>query len=88
MGAHQNHNEKLEDWADRLLSLATQAFRDLSEYHIYTQAIWRFDKEAGQHTAMTNSKYIEEAIDKIKWYHHTTKTIFGKTVRKGEFFGQ
>jgi hypothetical protein len=27
MGAHQNHNEKLKDWADRLLSLATEAFR-------------------------------------------------------------
>ena len=39
MGAHQNHNEKLEDLADRLLSLATKAFRNLPEDHIYTQAI-------------------------------------------------
>ena len=39
MGAHQNHNEKLEDLADRLLSLATKAFWDLSEDHIYIQAI-------------------------------------------------
>ena len=52
MVAHQNHSEKLEDWADILLSLAAKAFRDLSEDHIYTQAIWRFAKVAGQHTAM------------------------------------
>lgn len=91
MGAHQNHNEKLEDWADRLLSLATKAFRDWPEDHIYTQVIWRlfqgcFDKEAGQHTAMAKPKTIEKAIDKIKWYQHTTKAIFGKTVRKREVF--
>ena len=35
---------------------------------------------------MAKPKYIEEAIDKIKWYQHTTKAIFGKTVRKREFF--
>lgn len=91
MGAHQNHNDKVEDWADRLLSLATKAFRDLPEDHIYTQAIWRlcqgcYDKEAGQHTAMAKPNSIEKAIDKIKWYQHTTKAIFGKTVRKREVF--
>ena len=40
MGAHQNHSEQLEDCTDKLLSLATKAFRDLPEDHIYTQA-WR-----------------------------------------------
>ena len=88
MGAHQNHSEQLEDCTDKLLSLATKAFRDLPEDHIYTQA-WRlcqcrFDKEAGKHTAMAKSKNIEEAIDKIKCYQHTTKAMFGKTVPKSE----
>lgn len=35
MGAHQNTGEKLEDWADRLLSLAFKAFRDLPEEHVF-----------------------------------------------------
>ena len=39
MGAHQNTTEKLEDWADRLLSLAIKAFRDLAEEHVYSQAV-------------------------------------------------
>lgn len=90
MGAHQNATEKLEDWADRLLSLAMKAFRDLPEEHIYSQAVWRFcqgccDKEAGQNAAMSRPKSMEEAIDKIKWYQHTTKAIYGKPVRRREF---
>lgn len=31
MGAHQTATEKLEDWTDRLLSLAMKTFRDLPE---------------------------------------------------------
>lgn len=90
MGAHQNATEKLEDRADRLLSLAMKAFRDLPEEHIYSQAVWRFcqgccDKEAGQNAAMSRPKSMEEAIDKIKWYQHTTKAIYGKPVRRREF---
>jgi hypothetical protein len=30
-----------EDWADRVLSLATRAFRDLPETHMYQQAVVR-----------------------------------------------
>lgn len=39
MEAHQNATEKLEDWADRLLSLAMKAFRYLPEEHIYSQVV-------------------------------------------------
>lgn len=92
MGAHQNATEKLEDLDDRLLSPAMKAFRDLPEEHIYSQAVWRFcqgccDKEAGQHAAMSRPKSMEEAIDKVKWYQHTTKAIYGKPVRQREFSG-
>ena len=76
-----------------MLSLATKTFRNLPEDHIYTQAIWRLcqsccDKEAGKHTAMAKPKSIEEVIDKIKWYDHTTKSMFGKTVLKRELFSE
>lgn len=39
IGSHQNVGENLEDWADRLLFLATKAFCDLPENHAYSQAI-------------------------------------------------
>jgi hypothetical protein len=47
-------DELLEDWADRVLSLATRAFRDLPETHMYKQAVVRLcqgatDKEAGSY---------------------------------------
>lgn len=34
---------------------------------------------------MSRPKSMEEAIDKIKWYQHTTKAIYGKPVRRREF---
>jgi hypothetical protein len=37
--ARQTPDELLEDWADRVLSLATRAFRDLPETHMYQQAV-------------------------------------------------
>ena len=41
MSARQNQLEKLEDWADRVLSLACKTYRDLSDSCMYTQAIWK-----------------------------------------------
>lgn len=51
--AHQSVGEKLEDWADRFLSLATKSFCNLPKNHAYSQDILRLcqgccDKEAGQ----------------------------------------
>jgi hypothetical protein len=40
--ARQTPDELLEDWADRVLSLATRAFRDLPETHMYQQAVVRY----------------------------------------------
>jgi hypothetical protein len=37
--ARQTSEELLVDWADRVLSLATRAFRDLPETHMYQQAM-------------------------------------------------
>jgi hypothetical protein len=39
--ARPTPDELLEDWADRVLSLATRAFRDLPETHMYQQAVVR-----------------------------------------------
>ena len=81
--SRQIPEEALEDWADRILSLATRAFDDVSDEHMYKQAVMRFcqgcaDKEAGQHAANQRPKNIEDAIDQVRWYQHTTKAIYGR----------
>ena len=38
----QSPTESLEDWADRLLTLASRAFKDLPEHYSTQQAIARF----------------------------------------------
>ena len=64
--ARQTPEELLEDWADRVLSLATRAFRDLPETHMYQQAVVRLcqgasDKEAESCVSNCRPKSIEEA---------------------------
>ena len=69
--ARQTPDELLEDWADRVLSLATSVFRDLPETHMYQQAVVRIcqgaaDKEDGSYASNIRPKNIEEAIDKMR----------------------
>ena len=51
--ATQTAEEELDNWADRILTLAGKAFKHLPEKHMMQQAVVRFcqgchDKEAGQ----------------------------------------
>ena len=83
--ARQTPDELLEDWADRVLSLATRAFRDLPETHVYQQAVVRLcqgasDKEAGSYASNSRPKNVEEAIDKMRWFQHNYQAIFGTTL--------
>ena len=83
--ARQTPDELLEDWADRVLSLATRAFRDLPETHMYKQAVVRLcqgatDKEAGSYASNIRPKNIEEAIDQMRWFQHNNQAIFGNTL--------
>jgi hypothetical protein len=76
-----------EDWADLVLSLATRAFRDLPETHMYQQAVVRLcqgaaDKEAESYASNIWPKNIEEAIDKMQWYQHNYQAIFGRNLRR------
>ena len=73
------------NWADRVLSLANRAFRDLPETHMYQQAVVRLcqgaaDKEAGSYASNSRPKNIEEAIDKMRWFQHNYQAIFGTTL--------
>ena len=72
---------------DRVLSLATRAFRDLPEKHMYQQAVLRFcqgavDKEAGSYASNIRPKNIKEAIDKIRWHQHNHQAIYGRPPRR------
>ncbi|CAG2188305.1 unnamed protein product [Mytilus edulis] len=76
----QKKEESLEDWADRVLSLATQSFKDLSEEYMTKQAVMKFcqgcnDPEAGQHACGFKPVSVENAIDIIKWFQHSRKAV-------------
>jgi hypothetical protein len=58
------HQELLEDWADRVLSLATRAFRELPEKHMYQQAVVGLcqgvaDKESGSYASNIRQGVLE-----------------------------
>ena len=85
--ARQTPDELLEDWADRVLSLATRAFRYLPETHMYQQAVVRLChgasvKEAESYASNSRPKNIEEAIDKMRWFQHNYQAIFGRNARR------
>ncbi|MEW8340211.1 MAG: hypothetical protein AB2708_10225, partial [Candidatus Thiodiazotropha taylori] len=65
----------MEEWADRVLTLATKAFRGLPDDHIQKQAVLRFchgcyDRNAGLHAANKMLSRMEEAIECVKWYQY------------------
>ena len=81
----QEEGEALRDWADRILTLAAKAYKDLPETWIRRHAIIRFcmgclDREAGQHACIQQPKTFDEAMDKIEWFRCITKTTKSKSV--------
>ena len=85
--ARQNPEESLEDWADRVLTLATKAFRNLPEPHMYQQAILKLcqgaaDKEAGSYASNVRPANMEDAMDKMRWYHYNHQAIYGRQSRR------
>ncbi|MES9880734.1 MAG: hypothetical protein ABW185_07625 [Sedimenticola sp.] len=87
--ASQNAGEKIEDWADRVLTLSTRAFADLPERYSNQQAVSRFclglrDSMAGHFVCMQKPTTIEQAINEIRLYQHTRKAAFGKDMGRWE----
>ncbi|KAH3874178.1 hypothetical protein DPMN_037420 [Dreissena polymorpha] len=82
--ATQTHDETIDDWADRVLTLATKAFRHLPDNYMNEQVVLRLclglnDKEAGESVVNMRPKSIEEAFDKVKWAVHTHGLMFGRS---------
>ena len=85
--AAQLSEESLDDWADRVLTLASKAFRSLPEEYLSQQAILKFcqgstDREAGERVTNQRPTSMEGALDKMKWAIQTRKMIFGKGRRE------
>lgn len=81
--ANQLADEELDDWADRILTLAGKAFKHLPEKHMMQQAIVRFcqgchDKEAGQSACNSRPRTMEQALDHIRWFQYVHQTMYGK----------
>lgn len=81
--ASQNQGELLEDWADRVMTLATPAFKDLSEKRGLQEAIARFcqgclDREAGKHACFERPRSMQQALDIIRHHQYISSAVEGK----------
>ena len=79
----------MEDWADRILTLATKAFKRLPEHYSSKQAVIRFcegllDREAGLRVGMDKPAHIEQAINSIRWYQHLQQSVYGKSNKRDQ----
>ncbi|MBV2113437.1 MAG: hypothetical protein KUF82_20990 [Candidatus Thiodiazotropha sp. (ex Ctena orbiculata)] len=87
--ATQASGESLEDWSDRILSLATKAFKTLPEHYSNKQAVIRFcegllDREAGLRVGMDKPANIEQAINSVRWYQHLQQSVYGKSNKRDQ----
>ena len=81
--AFQKQDESLEEWADRVMTLATPAFVDLPENHLKKEAIARFrqgctDKEAAKHACFEQPETMEEALNLVKHHQYISQAVDGK----------
>ena len=85
--AFQKQDESLEDWADRVMTLATPAFVDLPEDHLKKEAISRFcqgctDKEAAKHACFEQPETMEEALNLVKHHQYISQAVDGKKAKR------
>jgi len=85
--ATQQPGESLEDWADRVLTLATPAFRDLPDQFGQREAVSRFcqgciDREAGKHACFERPRTIQHALDLVRHHQYVSQVVDGKKARK------
>ena len=86
--ASQRQDESLDDWADRVMTLATSAFVYLPERHMKQEAITKFcqgcfDKEAARHVSFNNPSTMDAALDQFKQFQFITQAVDNKESRKG-----
>ena len=77
--ARQRSDESPTEWADRLLTLAIQAFPGLPEEHLQQQVVLRFcqgftNREAAQFAINSQPKDLGEALYRVRLFHCTHRT--------------
>ena len=89
--AQQRNDESLTEWADRLSTLAMQAFPGLPEEHLQRQVIMRFcqgsnsnNRKAAQFAINSRPKTLDEALYLVRLYRYKYRTLHGK-VKKDAF---
>lgn len=85
--ASQKPEESLEEWADRVMTLATPAFVDLPEHHLKQEAIAKFcqgccDKDAAKQVCFEQPSTMEEALNLVKHHQYISQAVDGKKHRK------
>lgn len=85
--ACQKPDESLEDWADRVMTLATPAFVDLPEHHLKKEAIAKFcqgccDKDAAKQVCFEQPSTMEEALNMVKHHQYISQAVDGKRQKK------
>ncbi|KAH3796832.1 hypothetical protein DPMN_150407 [Dreissena polymorpha] len=85
--ATQQPGELLEDWADRVLTLATPAFRNLPDQFGQREVVaklWQgcIDREAGKHACFERPRSIQHAVHLIRHYQYVSQVVDGKKARK------
>ena len=85
--AFQKQDESLEEWADRVMTLATPAFVDLPEDHMKKEAIARFcqgctDKEAAKHACFEQPGTMDEALNLVKHHQYISQAVDGKKAKR------
>lgn len=84
--ACQAPGEDLDEWAERLLSLADKAFLDLPEDYVINEVVNKLclgctDKKAGMVASSFRPKTVDEALERIKWQQYNDKAMYGPGVR-------
>ena len=82
--ARQATDEKVRDWADRVIDLCTRAFPDFLEKQIQTQAVLYFcqgcfDREAGAHVLNLRPKTLDEAVELVNWRKCAFQVVYSRT---------
>jgi hypothetical protein len=83
--ASQNAGESLRQWADRMLTLATQAF--LAAPDVSTHAIPRLchgaeDHYAGIYALDSQPWTVEQVVDRMQYFQHSRQTKSSKPRRE------
>ena len=81
--ARQNSEESYVEWAERLQTLASQAFPNLPNDYVQKQLVLRFcqgstDREAGQHTLNHQPPTLDDALRVTRMFQHAKQAMHGK----------